>query len=90
MVDGRCRYGEGMRANMTAVNTSNVPATIERPMTRDQAAEYLGVSRITLACWAARGTGPAYSRSGAKRGRVWYRAADLDRWLQSRSIEPTR
>lgn len=75
------------------MNTTNGAAATpagDRPMNREQAAAYLGVSRLTLACWAARGTGPAYCRSGDKRGRVWYRTADLDRWLQSRSIEPGR
>jgi predicted site-specific integrase-resolvase len=78
-----------MRANMNVIAT-NVQTAIDRPMNREQAAEYLGVSRVTLACWAARGSGPAYCRSGDKRGRVWYRAADLDRWLQSRSVTPSR
>lgn len=65
-------------------------ATAERPLTREQAAEYLGMSPVTLACWAARGYGPAYCRSGNTRGRVWYRTRDLDAWLEQRSVNPAR
>jgi hypothetical protein len=69
-------------------NDTTIAAVLDRPMNREQAAEYLGVSRVTLACWAARKTGPAYSRSGAKRGRVWYRAADLAAWLDEHKTTP--
>ena len=62
----------------------------DRPLTREQAAAYLGVSPVTMACWAARGQGPAYCRSGQTRGRVWYRTLDLDRWLEQRSVNPSR
>lgn len=64
------------------------PATDARIYSRREAAAILGVTPTTLAHWAMQGRGPAYSRSGPHRGRVWYRPADLDRWLQSRSIEP--
>jgi hypothetical protein len=62
----------------------------DKPLSREEAAEYLGLSPITLQCWAAQGAGPTYSRSGEKRGRVWYRRADLDRWIESRSIKPSK
>lgn len=55
-----------------------------RPLSREQAAEYLNTTVNTLAGWAARRTGPRYSRSGVQRGKVWYRVADLDAWLESR------
>jgi len=72
------------------MNTTNATAAPpgDRPMSRDEAAAYLGLSRVTLACWAARRTGPAYCRSGSKRGRVWYRACDLDAWMESRQVRP--
>jgi hypothetical protein len=57
-------------------------------MTRDEAAMRLGVSVHTLAAWAAKHKGPNYSRSGSQRGKVWYRASDLDAWLESRSVKP--
>lgn len=65
-------------------------ATDSRVYSRAEAAAILGVTPTTLAHWAMEGRGPAYARSGPHRGRVWYRACDLDRWLQSRSIEPGR
>jgi hypothetical protein len=62
---------------------------IDAPLTREEAALYLRMSPITLQCWAARGTGPRYCRSGDKRGRVLYRRADLDAWLESRAVGAT-
>lgn len=58
----------------------------DQPLTRDQAARYLGVSRNTMSSWATRGTGPRYSRSGKVRGRVWYRVRDLDAFIESRHV----
>ena len=58
----------------------------DQPLSRDEAARYLGVSRYTLSAWAARGTGPRYSRSGKVRGRVWYRVRDLDAFIESRHV----
>lgn len=63
--------------------------TNDAPLTREEAARYLRMSPVTLQCWAARGYGPRYCRSGAKRGRVVYRRADLDAWLESRSVSPS-
>lgn len=68
---------------MNATHTTDA-----RVYSRAEAAAILGVKITTMAHWAMQGRGPAYARSGPHRGRVWYRAADLDRWLQSRSIEP--
>ena len=61
-----------------------------RVYSRREAATMLGITPTTLARWAAQGRGPAYSRSGDRRGRVWYRGPEIERWLQSRSIEPSR
>jgi len=67
-------------------------ATAEPPssfaLTRAEAAALLRVKPATLAKWATRGTGPVYSRSGQRRGRVFYRHADLERWLAARRIDP--
>jgi hypothetical protein len=61
-----------------------------RPMSRREAASYLGVTPQTLTIWAIHGKGPRYSRSGPTRGRCWYREEDLIRWLESRTVEPAK
>jgi excisionase family DNA binding protein len=51
----------------------------ERPhLLTEEAAEYLGVSRHTLAWWRHHGVGPRYGRMGQ---RIVYRVEDLDSWL---------
>ena len=59
------------------------------PMTRKQAAAFLGLSTYTLARWAMQGKGPRYSRTGDIRGRALYRSSDLIAWLESRSVDPS-
>jgi hypothetical protein len=61
-------------------------APASKPMSRRQAAEYLNLSVRTLNQWACRKVGPAFSRSGSVRGRVWYTREALDRWLASRQV----
>jgi hypothetical protein len=53
-------------------------------LTPDQAAQHVGRSRDALRMLRQRGGGPAYSRV---RGRVRYRVADLDSWLDSGRVE---
>jgi excisionase family DNA binding protein len=64
-----------------------VPADTSRTtdlLTRPQAAKYLSVREQTLACWHSSGR---YPIPVVKVGRsVRYRRADLDRWLESRTI----
>ena len=55
-----------------------------RVYSRRQAAAILGVKETTMARWAAQGRGPVYSRSGDRRGRVWYTPADVAQWLDAR------
>ena len=62
--------------------------TEARVYSRREAAAMLGITPTTLSLWAAQGRGPVYSRSGDRRGRVWYCGPEIERWLQSRSIEP--
>jgi len=50
-------------------------------LTRKQAGTYLGLSSGTLANWASMDMGPGYTRIG--HGRVLYRLADIEQWLQS-------
>jgi len=62
--------------------------TADRPMSREEAARYLGTTVNTMAAWAARSMGPAYSRSGSQRGKVWYTVADLDAFIEARKVSP--
>jgi excisionase family DNA binding protein len=53
-------------------------------LTREQAAEYLGIAPQTLAVWASTGR---YSLPMIKVGRcARYRRRDLDKFLESRTI----
>ena len=61
-------------------------ATLDFPalLTRDQAAEYLGVAPQTLAIWAMSGR---YGLKFVKVGRLCkYFRRDLDKWLESRTV----
>jgi len=61
--------------------------TLPSLLTRDQAAEFLGVKVQTLAAWACSGR---YSLPFVKVGRcVKYRLADLDRFLEERTVTST-
>ena len=53
-------------------------------LNREQAARYLGLKPQTLAVWASTGR---YELPFIRAGRyVRYRKQDLDRWLESRSV----
>ena len=61
-------------------------ATLDYPtlLSRDQAAEYLGVRPQTLAIWAMSGR---YGLRFIRVGRLTkYRRSDLDKWLESRTV----
>lgn len=60
--------------------TSNM---LQRTMTTQQAAEYLGFSTVSLKRWRSKGTGPTFIRLGTRR--VRYRQEDLDAWVDSGS-----
>lgn len=56
-------------------------------LTRDQAAEYLGLAPQTLAVWATTGR---HSLPYCKVGRaVRYRLSDLEKWLRARTVTAT-
>lgn len=57
------------------------------PLSRRDAAAFLGVTTGTLARWAVQGKGPRYARSGKTRGKVWYSVADLAAWLEAHKQE---
>jgi hypothetical protein len=57
------------------------------PLSRREAAAFLGITPGTLARWAMEGKGPRYARSGKTRGKVWYSVADLTAWLEAHKQE---
>lgn len=66
---------------------------IERPRATtallgvDQAADYFGVTRRTLARWRKAGTGPAFCALAPRT--VRYRVADLDAYAAQTRANPT-
>lgn len=56
--------------------------TIPERLSRQQAAEYVGVSALTLSTMASRGGGPRYVKAGK---RCYYLLKDLESWLETRS-----
>lgn len=63
-----------------------MPTTLDFPqlLTRDQAAEYLGIAPQTLAIWAMTGR---YGLPVIKVGRLCkYRRRDLDAFLERRTV----
>jgi excisionase family DNA binding protein len=55
-------------------------------MTPQQAAEYLGIAKHTLARWRVEGEGPPFLKLG---GPVRYDVADLDAWIDARRRRST-
>jgi excisionase family DNA binding protein len=63
-------------------------ALARRLLNRAEAADYVGVLPQTLAVWASTGR---YELPFVKVGRkVYYRRADLDAWLESRTQTQTQ
>lgn len=56
-------------------------------LTTQEAAQYLRLSSKTLSRWKAAGTGPVYYPIG---GRVYYKIADLDDWIEAQAQTPVR
>lgn len=64
--------------NRITIDGSNLP---DRFVSRETAAEYLGLSPSTLATWASAGCGPAFSKLSAGRsGAVRYRLSELEKF----------
>lgn len=61
-------------------------AQVRDRMNVDQAAERLGLSRSTLEKMRHTGRGPRYVKLG---GRVFYRRADLDAYIEGAIVETT-
>lgn len=72
---------------MTTQQDATTTRHISLSITPDEAAEALGVSTVTLTEWRKRGIGPAFVRVGAKRGRVLYKVADLEAFLDDNRVE---
>lgn len=66
------------------MNTTTTPRRQSDLMSRDEAAQYLGVSPKTLATWACT---KRYTLPVVKLGRaVKYRVADLEKFIESRTV----
>ena len=66
---------------MTTISTTTTIA----PMNEAQACQYLGLSIHTVRQWRHLGKGPLYVKVGRA---VRYRQADLDAYMQSRTVAP--
>lgn len=63
---------EGVRLALAEMGNAN------RPMTEEEAAEYLQKNRMTLRTWRCRKMGPQFSKDGKN---IWYLKKDLDDYL---------
>lgn len=63
-------------------------ADVSLLQTADVAA-MLGMRPQTLRKWRLSGCGPPYARLGGPLGRVLYRRADIDAWLDARTFHST-
>ena len=61
-------------------------AELPKVVTAEVAARIVGLSASTLAKLRLNGNGPVYCKLGR---RVVYRPADLEQWLQSRTVRDT-
>ncbi len=57
-------------------------------MTEKKAAEFLGVSPVTLRTYRSRGVGPTYVRLGA--GTIRYTRGDLENYINKHTVVPKR
>lgn len=76
----------------TARNTSQntINATLRATLDVDEAAAYVGCSRSALARFRLQGGGPRYVKlTDSVKGRVLYRPADLDAWMETRARNST-
>ena len=55
-------------------------------LSREQAAQYLGIKRSTLEAWATRGGGPPFCKFGRL---VRYRRKDLDAYVERNLVSST-
>lgn len=67
-------------------NSGTKPTEVLDRMNTQRAADYLGLRPTTLNNWRIAGKGPRFMRIGS---RVVYRQADLDAYLETRTVETT-
>ncbi|WP_306253769.1 helix-turn-helix domain-containing protein [Parvularcula sp. IMCC14364] len=63
-----------------------IEATADKPLTNEQAANYLGMKASTLNRWRCSGVGPRFLKVGRL---IKYRKSDLDAYLQGRVFQST-
>ena len=62
----------------------------DREVRRATAAAFLGGKPNTMAIWAVKGTGPAFTRTGATRGLCYYKMGDLRAFAKTRNKRSTK
>jgi transposase len=67
-----------------------MPKPTQRFVTRSEAARRLGVAVNTMESWVHRKRGPAYVRTGERRGKTLYAVAELERWQRDHTIRPSK
>ncbi len=58
-------------------------------MDNSETAAFLSIKPQTLRKWRTTGKGPLYIRLGGPRGRVAYRAGDVEEWLAANTFANT-
>ena len=66
----------------TDIAGAPIKMTPDGRLASDAAANYVGLSRKTMAQMRSEGRGPKY----LKIGRIWYRKVDLDEWLAGHKL----
>lgn len=79
---GRPKGSTGKRREHASETSTPAPSGFHKA---ESAGAHIGVTSGTLAKWRCAGTGPAFIRIG---GRILYKEADLDAYLEARRIEP--
>ncbi len=82
------KYGKNQdlqRGAMSFVQGATINISPDGRLDAESAAAYLNLSAKTLANYRSRGIGPRF----IKRGRIFYRRADLDVWLAEGECQST-
>lgn len=62
----------------------------QRFVTRSEAARRMGLSVATLCSWVFRKKGPAYVRTGEKKGKTLYAICEIERWQREHTVHPSK
>lgn len=79
------RLEPGNLPGVATLSGATVRISPDGRMDPPSAAAYVGLSEKTLANYRSRGIGPVF----IKRGRIFYRRADLDDWLAAGECQST-